>query len=687
MPSEREAGVTEDIPAALRERVQWVCWRSEYRGGKWTKVPVQAVNPARLASTTDPSTWGTFTAAREVAAAGGVDGIGYVFAEGDPFAGVDLDGCFDEAGSLDETAALIVGRLDSYTERSPSGRGVHVLIGASVNGGRNRGRLPAGVGFEVYDRGRFFTATGGHLPGTPTTIEGRQAELEQVLELVFPPQPSATAPEPVAPSTLDDRELLERARAARNRAAFDRLYSGDLAGYPSASEADLAFCGMLAFWAGPDPVRIDQLFRGSGLMRAKWDTRRGETTYGAQTIEAALAGRTEVYNPPRAANTEPERSRGDPDDALLLRFPTVDEFVAVDEEGAEALVGDGDAALIPEGGDVMFYGDGGAGKTTLSIHLAFHLAAGDPWLGIPIARPVTVLVIENEGPRPHFRKKLRRKRESWAGSPIGDRIRVLAEPWARLKLDDERWRQALADAIRAQDADVVLLGPVTRSGMNEAGTLQEVRDFTILLAEVRKLAGRTVTFVLVHHENKGGKVSGAWEGAGDTLLHVQAQGHGQTRLYVQKARWSSSHHATTLQLVWADGEGFTVSDEPERDTNTIADELLEAVRANGGASWNKIEENVQGKTSRLAAIRDNLIDSGRLINTGSESRFKLWHSHDPACPVDQPQTVPGGEPVGNRSDSVRGDIERALPVPGSRLIREPEPEPPQSPRADGEAAS
>jgi hypothetical protein len=60
---------------------------------------------------------------------------------------------------------------------------------------------------------------------------------------------------------------------------------------------------MLAFWSGPDPAIVDRLFRASGLMREKWDCRRGSSTYGADTITAALAGRTEYWSAssPRSA--------------------------------------------------------------------------------------------------------------------------------------------------------------------------------------------------------------------------------------------------------------------------------------------------------------------------------------------------------------------------------------------------
>jgi hypothetical protein len=300
----------------------------------------------------------------------------------------------------------------------------------------------------------------------------------------------------------------------------------------------------------------------------------------------------------------------------------VDEFIAVEEEGAEALVGGPGAAVIPEGGDVMLYGDGGAGKTTLSIDLGFHLAAGDDWLGLPIARPASVLIIENEGPRPLFRAKLRRKREGWAGSALDDRLHVLERPWGEFSFDDPLWREALAAQIKAFEIDVLIAGPVTRSGMNEAGTLQEVRDFMMLVDDLRTLTGRRLTVVLIHHESKSGQVSGAWEAAGDTLCHVQGQGHGRTRLFFQKARWASAQHGVAMSLLWAEGEGFAVEEREELDDEAIAELICEQVRENAGTGWTKVEAAVKGaRADRVRAVRDGLLAAGKIVNVdGDELR-------------------------------------------------------------------
>jgi hypothetical protein len=281
----------------------------------------------------------------------------------------------------------------------------------------------------------------------------------------------------------------------------------------------------------------------------------------------------------------------------------------------------------------MFYGDGGAGKTTLAIDLACHLAAGQAWLGIPVARQARVLLIENEGPRPLYRAKLRRKRDAWTGLPLDDRVCVLEQPWGRLSLAETTWRLALAKAIKAAEIDVVIAGPVTRLGMNEAGTLQEVRDFMALVTELREHCGRRVAVVLIHHENKGGKVSGAWEGAGDTLLHVQGQGHGRVRLYVQKARWSSSHHATTLHLRWAEGEGFVLDAEGPSRPERIWEDIAAFVLAKGGCSWRAVEKAIAGEGAYVRQRRDFMLDDGVIVNVGTEHSFKLWHRDDPARPI------------------------------------------------------
>src|SRR5215208_1000473 len=153
-PPEALSVLQEGIPNELKKRPQWVCWRYATQGGKWTKHPY---NPrtGRKASTTDMMTWSRFETVFDAYTSGAYDGVGFVLSSGDPYAGVDLDGGRDpETGELAGWAAEIVGKLDSYTELSPSGKGLHVLV---------KGKVPKALKMphiEIYSMERYLTVTG-----------------------------------------------------------------------------------------------------------------------------------------------------------------------------------------------------------------------------------------------------------------------------------------------------------------------------------------------------------------------------------------------------------------------------------------------------------------------------------------------------------------------------------------------
>jgi hypothetical protein len=79
----------------------------------------------------------------------------------------------------------------------------------------------------------------------------------------------------------------------------------------------------------------------------------------------------------------------------------------------------------------------------------------------------------------------------------------------------------------------VFFGPLMDSGMNEAGTSQQVREFAALLREVRAASGTRVSFIALHYENVAGEVSGRWKEAVETLLHLKSRGNGKTHTHEQ----------------------------------------------------------------------------------------------------------------------------------------------------------
>jgi len=145
----RVAIALESLPRDLVAGERWVAWATETRAGKPTKVPRVPRRSHMRASVTAPDTWGTLEDALKAAEAESIDGIGRVL--GDGLAALDLDACRNpQTGHIRPEAALIIERLNSYTEVSPSGSGIHVwLRGVLPTGGRRQGPI------EIYERDRY----------------------------------------------------------------------------------------------------------------------------------------------------------------------------------------------------------------------------------------------------------------------------------------------------------------------------------------------------------------------------------------------------------------------------------------------------------------------------------------------------------------------------------------------------
>ena len=130
--------IPQNIPEELKQLRRWVLWKHEQRNGRLTKIP--KTTAGRNASSTDSDTWIGFEAAMTACETGGFDGVGFVFSAGGNLSGVDLDDCIDDVGNLAPWAQKIVKRLDSYTETSPSGRGVHIIVAGQLPPGSTRRR-------------------------------------------------------------------------------------------------------------------------------------------------------------------------------------------------------------------------------------------------------------------------------------------------------------------------------------------------------------------------------------------------------------------------------------------------------------------------------------------------------------------------------------------------------------------
>ena len=269
------SGLPEELQSLPRFLLYRLTPRSSGRAGK---VPQRLVS-GRLLPTSPLSerAWLSLGDALDLLRQGWGDGLGLALCQDAGLVAVDLDGVV--AGQkLTLAAAALVDALNSYTEISLSGQGLHVLVRGQLPGPRRRH-----AGVELIDTG-FLALTGQRWPGTRPGLSRRQAQLDRLYSSAFPAAVSA----PSAPllSTLNDDALVQRLLQARNgHRVRALLLEGRTEGFPTPSEADFAVARLLG-WATDDPEQIIRLMRSSPLCRSE---RWAQGTYLQRTVQRALA--------------------------------------------------------------------------------------------------------------------------------------------------------------------------------------------------------------------------------------------------------------------------------------------------------------------------------------------------------------------------------------------------------------
>jgi hypothetical protein len=213
-----------NIPEELQHHRSWVAW--EFGTTDNEKVKKLPVNPQDgwTAKTNDPETWGTYDEAErfsELHELDGIQGIGFVFTKEDPLCGIDLDDCRNpETGEIEQWGRDILQDLNSYSEVSPSGKGIKIFTKASLPGsGRNFGKV------EMYDSGRYFTVTGQRLEEYPAEIEERQEQVVRLYEKLA----QGSNPTPANPGTdSDPEEIPEGTRNTTLTSIAGRLRAGGM---------------------------------------------------------------------------------------------------------------------------------------------------------------------------------------------------------------------------------------------------------------------------------------------------------------------------------------------------------------------------------------------------------------------------------------------------------------------------
>lgn len=293
-----------EIPPEMKAIPNWVCWKAVPDPKSHSGVSKRPVNPwtGGNAQSNNPETWADFDTACNAAQSRGLAGIGFMFSN-TPFFGVDVDDRPLDSPEVQE----ILTAIPSYAELSQSGHGVHIICSGSLPG---KGFNNHNTGVEMYENGRFFVVTGNRVSNERHVIDCTE-QVKPVYALhdthKEKPKPGRAArPSGSAPAAfgqLDKDAIIRKALNSRQGQQFGKLLSGDISGYKSQSEAEMAFCNMLAFWTGRNPEMMDAIFRESGMMREKWDRKQTGSTYGAITIQKAIDELQSAYGERRGVLT------------------------------------------------------------------------------------------------------------------------------------------------------------------------------------------------------------------------------------------------------------------------------------------------------------------------------------------------------------------------------------------------
>lgn len=303
----------------LKDLQQWICHKD-----KVPKNPHTGGN----AMANVPETWGTYDEAVSACECYKLSGIGFQIGIFPPntlrISAIDLDHVIKENGELETWAAIIVEKLNSYTEVSPSGTGLHILLKTKVADKKHvKVVVQENQMLEMYTQRHYITVT-GEVYGEARELSERSEEFDEIYKEYFvektvseeKPSVSYTAPSELdidsLVSQMPDYDLLDKARNAENGSKFIRLFdNGDSLDYGNDdSSADLGLAMMLAFWTRKDFNRMNSLMMSSMLLR-KPDKRTGRsrlekwnkvhysdgTTYGTHTLNAAIMQCDNVYNP------------------------------------------------------------------------------------------------------------------------------------------------------------------------------------------------------------------------------------------------------------------------------------------------------------------------------------------------------------------------------------------------------
>ncbi len=514
----------------------------DYEDGIPTKVPYNIATGKR-ADYTDPTTWYSFKAARMAYQNPNntYDGIGFVFSKDNPYTGVDFDHCFNPDETLKPWAQEVYDSLDSYTERSPSGDGLHILVRASIlDGYGNRSdKLDDENGhFEVYDNCRYFTFT-ADVYGSKSTIEDRQDALNKFCGKYIKPNSGSTSdaqiPEFIGEPIPDEQVL----RQIEQHPIAVELWRGNweqLNQYPSHSEADLALCSYLARFTRNNYYQIERLFDESGLYRDKWDRIKTVTILKsmgktAQDIFAnsplpdllpgtqTAAGPQQSTTPPPQPGQPPQGPPPQPGQTGRAQNtnPLRDKFITFnnlfDEKSIPPRRWLTSGNILLRGAVTVVIGAGGVSKSALTLALGLSVSTGRNLIGYDVLEKTKVLIINNEDDLNELKRRLAGMVKHY-GIAYGEITNNLFFTsgyehcfYMATSMDNKTVEPSvniplLIDYIKTENIGLLIIDPFVPTHQSEENNNKAVNDVIQIYKHVAGITDCAIAFA--HHVKKGG---------------------------------------------------------------------------------------------------------------------------------------------------------------------------------------
>ncbi len=448
--------------------------------------------------------------------------VGFVLSASDPFVCFDFDKCIEDGEITDPRVASVVKQLNSYTEISQSGTGLHVFVKGRKPGDRSRtdkGKV------EIYDKDRFIAVTGNVFQGK-STIKRRPRAIKEIYSEIFGDETSPSGADKASsptslPNCRDKDDTLDRIHHSKDAFKFDEFLNEGARAGSDRSASDQSFFNMLAFYSRGNVEVMKEIAFESALYRSKWD----RTDYINRTINVAL----ETVPPPRVQN-----------DYFIYDLHT-QEITPPQWLLEGYLVKDSLATLI---------GNTGIGKSFVAIDIGLSVSTGTEWHGCKVEQG-GVLYLCGEG-KNGIKARIRAWLKHHNVSSPGNFFGVSQSPAVML---DETFVDDLITQIQNAEQFMGSVGMViidtlnTNWGGGDENAVSDMTKFTDACRRIRDTTGACV--LIVHHTAKGnnrdGRGSSSLKGAMDTQL-LLSEDKGVTELRVQKQKDHYAEPPFTLEL-------------------------------------------------------------------------------------------------------------------------------------------